>query len=195
MRIIGLTGSIGMGKTTTAGFFRAAGIPVHDADAVVHRLYDGPATAAVEAAFPGTAPDGVVDRDRLAEAVLGDNQALKRLEAIIHPLVHQDERTFLEAAAAAGAPMAVVEIPLLFETGGNKRCDTVVVVTATPETQRQRVLKRPGMSEERLNAVLARQMPDAEKRKRAHFLVFTDDDLDSAKRQVMAIIRAVSASA
>ncbi len=195
MRNIGLTGSIGMGKTTTAGFFRAAGIPVHDADAVVHRLYDGPATAAVEAAFPGTAPDGVVDRDRLAEAVLGNNQALKRLEAIIHPLVRQDERTFLEAAAAAGAPMAVVEIPLLFETGAENRCDAVIVVTAKPEIQRQRVLSRPGMNEDRLNAVLARQMPDAEKRKRAHFLVTTDNDLDSAKRQIIAIIRALSASA
>ena len=195
MRIIGLTGSIGMGKTTTAGFFRAAGIPVHDADAVVHRLYDGPAAGAVEAAFPGTAPDGVVDRDRLAEAVFGDSQALKRLEAIVHPLVRQDEQAFLKAATKAGAPISVVEIPLLFETGAENRCDAVVVVTARPEFQRQRVLARPGMSEERLDAVLARQMPDAEKRKRAHFLVFTDDGLDSAKRQVMAIIRALAAPA
>ena len=195
MRIIGLTGSIGMGKTTTAGFFRAAGIPVHDADAAVHRLYDGLAAAAVEAAFPGTVPDGVVDRDRLAEAVLGDPEALKRLEAIVHPLVRQEERSCLKAAAAAGAPMAVVEIPLLFETGAENRCDAVVVVTAKPEIQRQRVLKRSGMSEDRLNAVLARQMPDAEKRRRAHFLVITDDGLDFAKRQVMAIIRALSASA
>ncbi len=194
MRIIGLTGSIGMGKTTTAGFFSAAGIPVHDADAAVHRLYDGLAAAAVEAAFPGTAPDGVVDRDRLAEAVLGDPEALNRLEAIVHPLVRQDEQAFLQAAAKAGAPMAVLEIPLLFETGAENRCDAVVVVTAKPEIQRQRVLKRPGMSEDRLNAVLARQMPDAEKRKRAHFLVFTDDDMDSAKRQVTAIVRALLAS-
>jgi len=195
MRIIGLTGSIGMGKTTMAGFFRAAGIPVHDADAAVHRLYAGPAAAAVEAAFPGTAPDGVVDRDRLAEAVLGDSQALKRLEAIVHPLVRDDERTFLKVAAEAGAPIAVLEIPLLFETGGDSRCDAVVVVTARPETQRRRVLKRPGMSDDRLNVMLARQMPDAEKRRRAHFLIFTDGDLDSAQRQVIAIIRALAASA
>lgn len=194
MRIIGLTGSIGMGKTTAAGFFRAAGIPVHDADATVHRLYNGPAAAAVEAAFPGTAPDGAVDRDRLATAVLGDREALKRLEAVVHPLVREDERAFLKAAAAAGAPMAVLEIPLLFETGGDKRCDAVVVVTAKPETQRQRVLKRAGMSEERLDTLLARQLPDAEKRRRAHFLVITDYDLESAKRQVMAIIRALAAS-
>ena len=194
MRIIGLTGSIGMGKTTVAGFFRAAGIQVHDADATVHRLYDGPAAAAVEAAFPGTAPDGVVDRDRLATAVLGDREALKRLEAVVHPLVREDERAFLKAAAETGAPMAVLEIPLLFETGGDKRCDAVVVVTAKPETQRRRVLKRPGMSEERLDTLLARQLPDAEKRRRAHFLVITDYDLDFAKRQVMAIIRALAAS-
>jgi len=194
MRIIGLTGSIGMGKTTTAGFFRAVGIPVHDADAAVHRLYSGPAAAAVEAAFPGTAPDGVVDRERLAEAVLGDQLALKRLEAIIHPLVREREKAFLQAATEAGAPMAVLEIPLLFETGAEKRCDAVVVVTAEPEVQRQRVLKRPGMTEARLQALLANQMPDAEKRRRAHFLVLTDNDLDSAKRQVTAIIRALTAS-
>ena len=194
MRIIGLTGSIGMGKTTTAGFFRAAGIPVHDADAAVHRLYNGPAAATVEAAFPGTAPDGVVDRDRLAEVVLDDSRALKRLEAIVHPLVREAERAFLEAAAEAGAPMAVLEIPLLFETGGDNRCDAIVVVTAKPETQRQRVLKRPGMSEDRLNALLARQTPDAEKRRRAHFLVITDYDLDFAKRQVIAVVRALAAS-
>ena len=194
MRIIGLTGSIGMGKTTTAGFFRAAGIPVHDADAAVHRLYSGPAAAAVEAAFPGTAPGGVVDRERLAEAVLGDQLALKRLEAIIHPLVREREKAFLQAATEAGAPMAVLEIPLLFETGAEKRCDAVVVVTAEPEVQRQRVLKRPGMTEARLQALLANQMPDAEKRRRAHFLVLTDNDLDSAKRQVTAIIRALTAS-
>ncbi len=194
MRIIGLTGSIGMGKTTTAGFFRAAGIPVHDADAAVHRLYNGPAAATVEAAFPGTAPDGVVDRNRLAEVVLDDSRALKRLEAIVHPLVREAERAFLEAAAEAGAPMAVLEIPLLFETGGDNRCDAIVVVTAKPETQRQRVLKRPGMSEDRLNALLARQTPDAEKRRRAHFLVITDYDLDFAKRQVIAVVRALAAS-
>ncbi len=195
MRIIGLTGSIGMGKTTTAGFFRAAGIPVHDADAAVHRLYSGPAVAAVEAAFPGTATGGIVDRDRLAEAVLGDQQGLKRLEAIIHPLVRESEKVFLQAATEAGAPMAVLEIPLLFETGAEKRCGAVIVVTAAPEIQRQRVLKRPGMSKERLDALLDRQMPDAEKRRRAHFLVLTDDGLESAKHQVTAIIRALAALA
>jgi dephospho-CoA kinase len=195
MRIIGLTGSIGMGKTTAAGFFRAAGIPVHDADAAVHHLYNGPVAAAVEAAFPGTAPGDVVDRDRLAEAVLGDREALKRLEAIVHPLVRQAERAFLKAATEAGAAMAVLEIPLLFETAGDKRCDAVVVVTAKPETQRQRVLRRSGMSQERLDALLARQMPDAEKRRRAHFLVITDYDLEFASRQVTAIIRALAASA
>jgi dephospho-CoA kinase len=195
MRVIGLTGSIGMGKTTVAGFFRAAGIPVYDADAAVHRLYSGPAAAAVEAAFAGTAPDGVVDRDRLAEAVLGDPEALKRLEAIVHPLVRADERAFLETATKAGVPMAALEIPLLLETGGGKRCDAIIVVTAKPEIQRRRVLKRPGMSEERLDNLLARQMPDAEKRRQAHFLIITDFGLDFAERQVMAVIRALAASA
>ena len=194
MRIIGLTGSIGMGKTTAAGFFRAAGIPVHDADAAVHRLYQGPAAAAVEAAFPGTASSGVVDRDRLAKVVLGDSEALKTLEAIVHPLVREAEQAFLKTAAATGAPMAILEIPLLFETGGERRCDVVVVVTAQAETQRQRVLDRPGMSAGRLDALLARQMPDAEKRRRAHFLILTDYDRDFANRQVTAIIRALAAS-
>ena len=139
------------------------------------------------------APGGAVDRKRLAEAVLGDDDAVRRLEAIVHPLVRDEERSFLAAAAAVGAPVAVIEIPLLLETGGDNRCHAVVVVTAKPETLRQRALTRPGMSEERLNAVLARQMPDAEKRRRAHFLVVTDHGLDAAERQVAAIIRALSA--
>ena len=192
MVILGLTGSIGMGKSTTAGFFAEAGAPVHDADAAVHQLYDGAAAAAIEAAFPGTTAGGKVDRVRLSEQVLEDPAALKRLEAIVHPLVRRDEERFLREAEGAGATIAVLNIPLLFETGGEKRCDAVVVVSAPPEMQRARVMERPGMTEEKFASLLGKQVPDAEKRRRADFVVDTSKDLDSTRAQVRAILRAAA---
>jgi dephospho-CoA kinase len=192
MFILGLTGSLGMGKSTTARFFAEEGVPVHDADAVVHRLYDGEAAAAIEAAFPGTTVGGRVDRDKLAVRVLGDAAALKRLEAIVHPLVHEAERRLLAEARGRGEKVAVLDIPLLFETGGEKRVDAVVVVSAPPEVQRSRVLQRPGMSVEKLDAILAKQMPDEEKRRRADFVVDTSRGLEPARAQVRAILDAVA---
>ncbi len=188
---LGLTGSIGMGKSTTAAMFRAEGVPVHDADAAVHRLYAGKAAPLVEAAFPGVVMDGRVDRALLGQRVLGDGAAMKRLEAIVHPLVREAEEEFLQEAAKRSA-VAVLDIPLLFETGGEARADAIVVVTADPKTQRARVLARPGMSEERFRQILARQMPDAEKRRRAHFLVDSGRGLESARRQVRDILRATA---
>jgi len=192
MVILGLTGSIGMGKSTTAGFFAEAGAPVHDADAAVHRLYAGAAAAAIEAAFPGTVAGGKVDRARLGEQVIDDPAALKRLEAIVHPLVRRDEERFLQAAEDAGATIAVLNIPLLFETGGETRCDAVVVVSAPPEMQRARVMTRPGMTEEKFASLLGKQVPDAEKRRRADFVVDTSKDLDSTRAQVRAILQAAA---
>jgi dephospho-CoA kinase len=190
--IIGLTGSLGMGKSTTARFFVEAGVPVHDADAVVHRLYEGEAAAAIEAAFPGTTSGGKVDRDKLATRVLDDPAALKKLEGIIHPLVHAAERRLLATAAARGEKVAVLDIPLLFETGGDRRVDAVVVVSAPADIQRARVLARPGMTIEKLEAILARQMPDAEKRRRADFVVDTSQGLEAARTQVRAILDAIA---
>jgi len=192
MFILGLTGSVGMGKSVTARFFAEEGVPVHDADAVVHRLYEGDAVAAIEAAFPGTTADGKVDRTRLAARVLGDAAALKRLEAIVHPLVHAAERQLLAAAAANGEKVAVLDIPLLFETGGDRRVDAVVVVSAPAEVQRARVLERPGMTVEKLEAILAKQMPDAEKRRRADFIVDTSKGFEAARADVRAILAAVA---
>lgn len=190
MVVIGLTGSIGMGKSTTAQFFAEAGVPIHDADLAVHRLYAGEAAPLIEAAFPGvTAPNGV-NRAKLAERVLGDAAALHRLEGIVHPLVRREELKFLAAAESARAPVAVLDIPLLFETGGDGRVDAVVVVTAPPETQRARVFERAGMTEEKFQALLTKQMPDAEKRRRADFVVDTSHGFDSARAQVHAILRA-----
>jgi dephospho-CoA kinase len=191
MFVLGLTGSLGMGKTTTAGFFAEAGVPVHDADAVVHRLYETEAVAAVEAAFPGTVRDGKVDRGKLAAQVLGDAAALERLQAIVHPLVQEAERRLLAEAQARGEKLAVLDIPLLFETGGEARVDAVVVVTAPAQVQRARVLERPGMTIEKLESILARQMPDAEKRRRADFVVDTSAGFAAAREQVRAIIGAV----
>ncbi len=191
MFVLGLTGSLGMGKTTTAGFFAEAGVPVHDADAVVHRLYETEAVAAVEAAFPGTVRDGKVDRGKLAAQVLGDAAALERLQAIVHPLVQEAERRLLAEAQARGEKLAVLDIPLLFETGGEARVDAVVVVTAPAQVQRARVLERPGMTIEKLESILARQMPDAEKRRRADFVVDTSAGFAAAREQVRAIIEAV----
>jgi dephospho-CoA kinase len=190
--VLGLTGSIGMGKSATAAIFRRFGVPVHDADAAVHRLYEGEAAPLIEAAFPGTAPTGIVDRPALSKAVIGSPERMATLEAIVHPLVRREEERFLEKAVTTQAAVAVLDIPLLFETGGESRCDAVLVVTAGPAVQRERVLARPGMSEEKFAAILAKQMPDAEKRRRAHFVVDTGRGLASAERQVGGILRALA---
>lgn len=190
---LGLTGSIGMGKSTTADFFRAAGVPVHDADATVHALYRGAAVAPVEAAFPGVTRDGAIDRTALAARVLGDEAAVKRLEAIVHPLVRAAEVAFLERARVEGRRVVVLDIPLLFETRAEGRVDAIVVVTAPAEVQRVRVLARPGMSEAKFEQIRARQIDDAEKRRRAHFLVDTSRGLEAARASVAAILRAVAA--
>ncbi len=192
MIVLGLTGSIGMGKSTAAEFFAAEGVPVYDADAAVHRLYQGAAVPAIEAAFPGTTVDGKVDRTRLAAQVLHDSAALKRLEAIVHPLVRRDEEAFLVKAQADGAKVAVLNIPLLLETGGDKRCDAVVVVSAPAEIRRARIISRPGMTDEKLASIVAKQMPDAEKRQRADFIVDTSKDLDSTRAQIHEILRRVA---
>lgn len=191
MITIGLTGSIGMGKTTAAGFFAAAGVPVHDADATVHRLYAGDAAPPIEAAFPGTVHDGIVDRPALSARVLGDAEALARLEAIVHPLVRAAEADFIATAARAGTTLAVLDIPLLFETGAEARVDIGVVVSAPAAMQRARVLARPGMTEARLDAILARQMPDAEKRRRAHIVLDSGGSLRQLQAEVAALIRAI----
>lgn len=193
MVVLGLTGSLGMGKSTTAGFFAEAGAPVHDADAAVHRLYAGEAAALIEAAFPGTTGAAGVDRHKLGERVLGDPEAMRRLEAIVHPLVRREERQFLDAAEAAGAAVAVLDIPLLFETGAERRVDAVVVVTAPPQVQRARAFERPGMTAEKFLSLVARQLPDAEKRRRADFVVDTAQGFDSARAQVRAILCAAPA--
>ena len=190
MIVLGLTGSIGMGKTVAAGMLRRLGAVVHDADATVHRLLGpgGDAVALVEAAFPGVAAGGAVDRDRLAKAVFGKPQALARLERILHPLVRRDERRFLGWARRQGRPLAVLDIPLLFETGGEVRVDAVVVVSAPAFLQRQRVLARPAMSAERLDAILARQTPDRVKQRRADFVVPTGLGRAFSFRRLRAIM-------
>jgi len=193
MLILGLTGSIGMGKSTAAHFFAEAGVPVHDADAAVHRLYAAEAVAPIEQAFPGTVQDGKVDRVKLAARVLDDPPALKRLEAIVHPLVYAQEVRFLAAASARGATVVVLDIPLLFEVSGQDRVDAVVVVSAPAELQRERVLTRADMSEGKLDAILAKQTPDEEKRRRAHFVVDSSRSFDSARAQIRGILRAVAA--
>ena len=191
MVVIGLTGSIAMGKSTTAKLFAEEGVPVHDADAAVHKLYEGEAAGAIEAAFPGTTKDGKVDRAALGQRVVGDAPALKRLEFIVHPLVRQAEQRFLREAQAAGATVVVLDVPLLFETGGESRVDATVVVSAPAEMQRARVLER-GVSEARLEALLARQMPDAEKRRRADFVVDSSQGIEHARAQVRSILTAVA---
>jgi len=192
---LGLTGSIGMGKTTTAALFAAEGVPVYDADAAVHALYapGGAGVAVVEQLFPDAVVDGAVDRVRLGAAVMDDPQALKRLEAAVHPLVAADRAAFTERARAAGAPVVVFDIPLLFETGAGSEVDAVVVVSAPEAVQRERVLARPGMTESRLAAILARQTPDADKRARADFVIDTGAGLDAARDQVRAVLAAVTA--
>lgn len=195
VRVIGLTGSIASGKSTTAKMFARRGVPVHDADAAVHRLYRGAAVAPVEAAFPGVAVDGVIDRARLAERVVGDPAALAKLEAIVHPLVRDSEDAFLASEAARGTRLVVIDVPLLFEIGETNRADVFVVTTVAREIQRARVLARPGMTEAKLQALLKRQMPDPEKRRRAHFLVDSGFGFAAAEREVDAILRALSSSA
>jgi dephospho-CoA kinase len=192
MIILGLTGSIGMGKSTTASMFREAGVPVHDSDATVHRLYAGKAAPLIEAAFPGVVENETVNRAILGQRVLGDAAAMRQLEAIVHPLVRDAEQMFLAEALAKGKPIVVLDIPLLFETHGETRVDAVVVVTASADIQRQRVLSRPGMTEEKFEQILARQMPDPEKRRRSHFLVDTGAGMASARGQVRDILRALA---
>jgi dephospho-CoA kinase len=188
MIILGLTGSIGMGKSTTAKLFEEAGVPVYDADASVHRLYEGEAAPAIEAAFPGTTADGKVDRNRLSAKVVHDAAAMKQLEQIVHPMLGASRRKFFDQAERSGAPVVVVDVPLLFETGGEKRVDAVVVVTTTPEIQRERILARDNMTGEKLDAILARQLPDAEKRKRADFVVDTSHGLDPVRLRIRDIL-------
>ena len=192
MFVLGLTGSIGMGKSTTAKMFAEEGVPVHDADAIVHALYEGASTGLIEAAFPGTTKDGKVNRQALANRVLDNPAAIKRLESIVHPLVGAARDKFLADAERSGAPVAVLDIPLLFETGGDKRCDAVVVVTAPEDVQRVRALERPGMTEKTLSAIMAKQMPDAEKRRRADFIVDTSKGLEAARAQVRHILKTVA---
>jgi len=194
MFILGLTGSIGMGKSTTAKFFREAGVPVHDSDAVVHHLYEGEAVGPVEAAFPGVTVDSRIDRAKLAEKLVGNPDAIHKLEAIVHPLVRAVSEQFVAEQTARGARVILLDIPLLFETGGETRVDAVVVVSAPPEVQRARVLSRSGMTAARLDALLARQMSDAEKRARAHFVVDSSRSFDSARAQVHGILRAIASS-
>ena len=188
MIILGLTGSIGMGKSTTAKLFAEAGVPVYDADATVHMVYEGEAAPAIEAAFPGTTANGRVDRAKLSAQVVHDAAAMKRLEQIVHPMLRAYHQKFLEDAERSGAPVAVVDVPLLFETGGEKRVDAVVVVTTSPEVQRQRILSRDDMTGEKLEAILARQLPDAEKRKRADFIVDTSHGLDPVRARIQDIL-------
>lgn len=190
--ILGLTGSIGMGKSTTAGFFRACGVPVHDADAAVHALYRGRAAGPIGAAFPGVVVAGVVDRAKLSTAVVGKPEALKALEAVIHPLVREEEQAFLTHCRQTGRGLAVLDVPLLLETGGAARCDAVLVVTAAAEVQRDRVLARPEMNPAKFEAILARQMPDAQKRRQAHFLVDTGRGPLAGRRQVGSILTALA---
>jgi dephospho-CoA kinase len=189
MIVLGLTGSIGMGKSTTAKLFAEAGVPVYDADAAVHRLYEGEAAPAIETAFPGTTVDGKVDRARLSAKVVHDPAAMKRLEQIVHPMLGASRKKFFEDAERSGAPVAVVDVPLLYETAGEKRVDAVVVVTTTAEVQRQRILARDNMTAEKLDAILARQLPDAEKRERADFVVDTSHGLDPVRIRIRDILR------
>src|ERR1043166_2063376 len=192
MLILGLTGSIGMGKSTAARFFAEAGVPVHDADAAMHRLYAGEAVEPIAKAFPGTVIDGKVDRVKRAARVLDDPAALKRLEAIVHPLVRAQELKFLAEAAARGAPIVVLDIPLLFEVGAEDRVDAVVVVSPPSELRGERVRTRPDMSAGKLDAILAKQTPDEEKRRRAHFMVDSSRGFDFAREQIHGILRAVA---
>ncbi len=193
MIIVGLTGSIGMGKSTTAKMFRELGVPVNDADEVVHDLYRGEAVAPVEAAFPGVVKDGVIDRAELSRQLVAAPDRLGELERIVHPLVRKREREFLAKHRAAGAPFVLLDIPLLFETKAEARVDRVVVVTCGPEIQRERVLRRPGMTEEKFAMILARQVPDGNKRARADYVIDTSDSFDVTREQVRAVVERLRA--
>ena len=190
--VLCLTGSLGMGKSRTATFFAEAGVPVHDSDAVVHALYEGEAVPLIESAFPGATSDGKVDRVKLAAMVVGDAAAIARLEFVVHPLVSNAREKFLADAQTRGVPVVVLDVPLLFETGGHDGCDAVVVVSAPPEVQRRRAFERPGMTEEKFSALIAKQMPDAEKRRRADFIVDSSQSFDHARAQVHDILAAVA---
>jgi dephospho-CoA kinase len=192
MIIIGLTGSIGMGKSTTAQLFEAEGVPVADSDAIVHALYAGKAAPLIEAAFPGVVVNGTVDRTKLSGQVIGKPEAMKKLEAIIHPLVRAAQDEFLQNAKASGVQFAVLDIPLLFETEATNRVDIIVVVTAPADIQRARVLARPGMTLEKFETILARQTPDAEKRARADFVIDTSKGIEAARSGVRAILNSLS---
>jgi dephospho-CoA kinase len=192
MLVLGLTGSVGMGKSTCAEMFAALGVPIFNADREVHRLYSGPAVPLIEAAFPGTVVDGVVDRGRLGDAVFENPPAMAKLEQIVHPLVRESEIAFRKGATAEGSRIVLLDIPLLFEAGGESRVDIVIVVSTAPEVQKTRVMRRPGMTEERFAAISEKQMPDAEKRRRAHFIVDTTGSFDDTRRQVADILRAVA---
>ncbi len=191
MILLGLTGSVGMGKSTTAAMFAARGVPVFDSDAAVHRLYRGEAVAAVEEAFPGVSRDGGIDREALGQRVVSDPAAMRRLEAIVHPLVRAERERFVAAAREAVATLVVLDVPLLYETGGDNEVDAVVLVSAPLAVQKARVLARPGMTEARFTAILAKQMPDAAKRRRARFVIETGKGLEAAERQVEAVIAAL----
>jgi dephospho-CoA kinase len=190
--VLCLTGSLGMGKSTAAKFFAEEGVPVHDSDATVHALYEGEAVAAIEAAFPGATAGGKVDRGKLAAMVVNDKAALARLEAIVHPLVGQVRDKFLADAQARGTSVVLLDIPLLFEIGNECNCDAVVVVSAPAEVQRARAFERPGMTEEKFAAIMAKQLPDAEKRRRADFIVDSSQGFDHARAQVRDILRVVA---
>jgi dephospho-CoA kinase len=191
MIVAGLTGSMGMGKSTAAAYFRGKGIPVHDADRIVHDLYEGEAAPLIEAVFPGTARNGAVDRGALTERVIGSPEALKKLEAIVHPLVRRAEWRFLLKEQDKGAELAILEIPLLFETGAEKLFDAVIVVSAPADAQRERLMQRPGMTPEKLEAILARQWPDLRKRQLADFVVDTGLTLEDTHRQIDAVIKEI----
>ncbi len=195
MITLGLTGSIGMGKTTTAGLLREAGVPVHDADAAVHDLYavGGAGAPALLVDFPEAVIDGRVDRERLSARVVGDPAALQRLEAIVHPLVWAHRQAFIDEAVRQGAPAIAFDVPLLFETGAHADLDAIIVVTAPQAVQKERVMARPGMTEAKLDAILARQTPDADKRARADFVVDTSRGVEAARAQVLQILGTVTA--
>lgn len=190
--VLCLTGSLGMGKSTAAKFFAEAGVAVYDSDAVVHALYEGEAVPLIERAFPGATAGGKVDRGKLAAQVLNDGAALARLEAIVHPLVFAARERFLAEAQARGASVVVLDVPLLFETGTDRYCDAVAVVSAPPEVQRRRALERPGMTEDKFAALLAKQMPDAEKRRRADFIIDSSQDFDHTRAQIRDILQRVA---
>jgi dephospho-CoA kinase len=190
--VLCLTGSLGMGKSRTASFFAEEGIPVHDSDAAVHALYAGEAAPLIESAFPGTTSAGQVDRGKLAARVVGDAAALTHLESIVHPLVAKARDAFIAEAEARGAPVILLDVPLLFETGGERHCDAVVVVSAPLDIQRRRAFERPGMTEEKFAALVGKQVPDAEKRRRADFIVDSSQSFDHARAQVRDILRAIA---